>query len=298
MDLDAELSALATQDDLPHDLVRRLLQHPSARHSAALLRRDLTDELIAEIVELGSVRTLAANSSVPAPIRARFAEHPEPAVRCAVAASVRDEPLGLLARLAADPDPSVRSFLAMNEHLPTELLACLASDSETSVRSSVVQRWRDAPDDVRRMLLTDADAGIRSSSVQAFAPPADLLPGLLADPATRAAAVAYAVPTPELAADPDSGVRIAVAVHPDLPPGLRDLLAEDRDTFVRNSIAARADTPPALRERLVAAMEPSGPLTEWSLSFGRGTHTCPPPAPAPPNRSRQQAESLLAEAGL
>lgn len=298
MDLDAELSSLATQDDLPHDLVRRLLQHPSARRSVALLRRDLTDELIAEIIELGSIRTLAANSSVPAPIRARFAEHPEPAVRCAVAASVRDEPLGLLARLAADSDPSVRSFLAMNEHVSTELLAFLAADSETSVRSAVIQRWHDAPDDVRRMLLTDADPGIRGASVQAFAPPADLLPGLLADPATRAAAVAYAVPTPELAADPDATVREAVAVHPDLPPSLRDLLAGDTDTFVRNAIAARADIPPAVRERLVATMEPGGPSAEWSASFSRGTHTCPPPAPAPPNRSRQQAESLLAEAGL
>ncbi|MEY2272750.1 hypothetical protein AB8A24_27520, partial [Streptomyces sp. BF23-19] len=83
MELDAELSALATQEDLPADLVRRLLQHSGARRSVALLRRDLTDELIGEIIDLGSVRTLAANSSVPSRIRARFAEHPEPAVRCA-----------------------------------------------------------------------------------------------------------------------------------------------------------------------------------------------------------------------
>ncbi|MFI6899339.1 hypothetical protein ACIBM4_35075 [Streptomyces sp. NPDC050256] len=298
MDLDAELSALAAQDDLPHDLVRRLLQHPGARRSAALLRRDLTDELIAEIIEFGSVRTLAANPSVPARIRARFAEHPEPAVRCAVAASTRDEPLGLLARRATDTDPSVRSFLAMNEHLPTELLACLATDSENSVRLSVIQHWCDAPDDVRRMLLMDADPAIRRDSVRAYAPPADLLPGLLADPATRAATVAYTVPTPELAADPDSTVREAVAAHPELPPGLRDLLAGDEDIFVRNAIAARADTPPALREQLVATMEPGDPLAEWILSLRRGTHTCPPPDPTSPNRSRQQAESLLAEAGL
>ncbi len=298
MDLDAELSALAAQEDLPADLVRRLLQHPGARRSVALLRRDLTDELIAEIIDLGSVRTLAANSSVRSRIRARFAEHPEPAVRCAVAASVRDEPLGLLACLAADPDPSVRSFLAMNEYLPAELLAVLAADSEASVRSSVIQRWRDAPEDVRRMLLTDADPGIRSGSVRAFVPPADLLPGLLADPATRAAAVAHAVPTPELAADRDSGVREAVAAHPDLPPGLRDLLAGDQDIFVRNAIAARADTPPALRKRLVATLESDSPLAEWMLSFRRGTHTCPPATPARPNLTRQQAESLLAQAGL
>ncbi|MFD7079244.1 hypothetical protein [Streptomyces sp. NPDC059918] len=298
MELDAELSALAAQEDLPADLVRRLLQHPGARRTVALLRRDLTDDLIAEIIDLGSVRTLAANSSVPSQIRARFAEHPEPAVRCAVAASVRDEPLGLLARLAADPDPSVRSFLAMNEHLPAELLALLASDSEASVRSSVIQRWRDVPDDVRRMLLTDADPGIRSGSVRASVPPADLLPGLLADPATRAAAVAHAVPTPELAADPDSDVREAVAAHPDLPAGLRDLLAADQDIFVRNAIAARSDIPPTMREQIVATLEPDGPVAEWTLSFLRDTRTCPRAAPPPPRRTRQQAESLLAQAGL
>ncbi|MFE2850074.1 hypothetical protein ACFXJO_02945 [Streptomyces lavendulae] len=298
MDLDGELSALAVQEDLPTDLVRRLLRHPGARHSVALLRRDLTDELIAEIIALGSVRTLAANSSVPSRIRARFAEHPEPAVRCAVAASVGDEPPGLLARLAADTDPSVRSFLAMNEHLPTELLALLASDPESSVRSSVIQRCRDAPEEVRRTLLTDPDPDIRRSSVRTFAPPPDLLPKLLADPATRAAAVAHVLPTPELAGDPDSDVREAVAAHPDLPPGLRDLLAEDQDFFVRNAIAARKDTPPALREQVVATLKPDSPLAEWMLSFSRGTHTCPAPAPVPPHRTRQQAEALLAQAGL
>ncbi|MER6916895.1 hypothetical protein ABT354_35065 [Streptomyces sp. NPDC000594] len=298
MELDAELSALATQEDLPADLVRRLLRHPGARRSVALLRRDLTDELIAEIIGLGSLRTLAANSSVPSGIRAGFAEHPEPAVRCAVAASVRDEPPGLLARLAADPDPSVRSFLAANEHLPVESLALLAADPEASVRSSVIQRWRDVSDDVRRMLLTDADPGIRSGSVRAFAPPADLLPGLLADPATRAASVAYAVPTPELAADPDPDVRAAVAAHPDLPPGLRELLAQDQDSFVRNAVAARDDTPPALRDQVLATLGSDGPVAEWALSFSRGTHRCPPAPPAPSRLTRQQAEFLLARAGL
>ncbi|MFJ8982782.1 hypothetical protein [Streptomyces sp. NPDC102282] len=298
MELAAELRALAVQEDLSAVLVRRLLQHRGARSSVALLRRDLTDELLAEIVDLGSVRTLAANSSLPSRIRARFAQYPDPAVRRAVAASVPDAPRGLLARLAADPDPSVRSFLAMNEHLSTELLALLAADSEPSVRSSVIQRWGDVPDDVRRMLLTVADPSIRSGSVRAFAPPVDLLPGLLEDPVTRAAAVARAVPTPELAADPDSDVREAIAAHLDLPPGLRDLLAGDRDIFVRNTIAARPETPRALREHVVATLEPSSPVAQRRLLFSRGTHTCPPAAPAPPKLSRQQAESLLARAGL
>lgn len=298
MELDAELGALATQEDLPADVLRRLLQHPGARRSAALLRRDLTEEMVEEIIALGSARTLAANSSLPARVSARFVEHPEPPVRGAIASHIRDEPPGVLARLAADPDPLVRQFLTMNDQLPPELLARLAADPDGSVRSGVVQRWRDVPDAVRRTLLTDTDPGIRSDSLRTFPPPADLLPWLLADPETRAAAVAHSAPTPELAADPDSDVRSAVAAHPDLPADLRDLLAEDPDFFVRDAIAARGDTPAELRERLVAGLKPDSPLAEWMLSFGRANHACPPPAPVPPPLTRQQAEALLARAGL
>ncbi|MGZ9931807.1 hypothetical protein ACXNSR_18160 [Streptomyces sp. NC-S4] len=298
MDLDAELGALATQEDLPADLVWRLLRHPGARRRVALLRKDLTEEMIEEIIAHGPLRTLAASSSLPPRVRARFAEHPEPIVRSAVAASLEDQPPGVLALLAEDPDPSVRAFLAMYDRLPAELLARLAADPERSVRSWIVKRGRDVPDAVRRMLLTDSDPGIRSDSAWAFPPPADLLPGLLADPATRAATVAHTLPTPELASDPDSGVRRAVASHPDLPAGLRDLLAEDSDMFVRNAIAARADTPAHMRERVVATLKPDSPVAEWLLSFGRSTHTCPPRTPVPQLLTRQQAEALLARAGL
>jgi hypothetical protein len=115
---------------------------------------------------------------------------------------------------------------------------------------------------------------------------------------TRAAAVPYAAPSPELATDPDSAVREAVAAHPDLPTGLRDLLADDPDVFVRNAIAARSDTPPALRERIVATVETDSPLAEWILSSRRNPHTCPSPAPAPPIFTREQAEALLDKADL
>ncbi|MEU9713996.1 hypothetical protein [Streptomyces sp. NPDC047976] len=298
MTLDAELRALAVQEDLPADLVWRLLGHPEARHSAALLRKDLTPELMEEIVRLGSARTLAANGFVPAVRRARFAESPEPLVRAAVAASITDEPPGLLARLAADPDPAVRVFLAMNEHLPPALLAVLADDPEPSVRASLVSHCRHAPEPVRRALLTDPDPQIRSGAASVYSPPADLLPALLADPQTRAAAVRYAGPSAELAADPDAGVRRAVAAHPDLSAELRDLLAGDRDLFVRNEIAARADTPATLRDSIVATLTTDNPVADWLLSLRRNTHPCPPPAAAPPRLTREQAEDLLARAGL
>ncbi|MFJ7264894.1 hypothetical protein ACIQV2_32590 [Streptomyces globosus] len=124
------------------------------------------------------------------------------------------------------------------------------------------------------------------------------MPVLLADPETRAIAVRYVDPSPELARDPDSGVREAVAAHPNLSAELRDVLAADVDVFVRNKIAARPDTPSALRESLVATLATDDPLTEWVLSSQRNTHTCPPQASAPPRLTRKQAEDLLARAGL
>ncbi|MGW2275529.1 hypothetical protein [Streptomyces yangpuensis] len=298
MNLDAELCVLAVQDDLPADLVRRLLQHPVARRTAALVRRDLTAESIEEVIRLGSVRSLAANAHVPATVRARLAEHPKPEVRAAVAANVADDPPGLLARLADDPDPLVRAFLAMNELLPAELLAVLAEDPEPSVRANVVTYGRHAPEPVRRALLMDSDPEIRSQAASVYSPPTDLLPALLADPETRAVAARHVAPSAELAGDPDPSVRRAVAAHPHLSAELRDVLASDVDLFVRNTIAARPDTPAILRESLVAGLGTDDPLTEWFLSFQRNTRTCPPRVAAPPRLTREQAEELLARAGL
>ncbi|MEJ8643642.1 hypothetical protein WKI68_24250 [Streptomyces sp. MS1.HAVA.3] len=174
----------------------------------------------------------------------------------------------------------------------------LAEDPEPSVRSSVIEHGRHAPDPVRRVLLTDFDPNIRKAAASAYSPPADLLPLLLADPQTRAIAVQYVDPSPELAADPDSGVREPVATHPDLSAELRDLLAGDPDNVVRNAIGARPDTPPSLRDSIVATLATDDPVTHWFLSFRRNAPTCPPPAPAPPKLTREQAEDLLARAGL
>ncbi|MFJ8744684.1 hypothetical protein ACIRL2_35575 [Embleya sp. NPDC127516] len=298
MSLDAELSALAAQRDLPADLVWRLLRHPQARRTVALLRRDLTEAMIEEIIALGSIRSLSVNASVPADIRARLAEHPEPIVRCGIATSVADDPPGLPARLADDPDPSVRMFLTGNDHLPPQLPARLAADPEPRVRRQIIHHWHDAPDRVRRALMTDPDPQVRRDSVRNYAPPADLLPALLADPETRAAAVEFVTPSPELAADPDSAVRVAVADHPDLPTDLRDQLAEDPDMFVRNAIAARPDTPPALRDRIVATLHTDNPVAEWALRYRRNPNVGGKPSPAPPTLTREQAEALLARADL
>ncbi|MER7844294.1 hypothetical protein ABTZ03_10165 [Kitasatospora sp. NPDC096077] len=296
MDMDSELGALAIQEGLAAPLVGRLLRHPVARRRAALLRRDLTEEQMEEIIALGSARSLAANSGVPASIKSRLAEHPEPEVRCALAANATDEPSGLLARLVDDPDPLVRSFLAMNEHLPTELITRLAEDPDSTVRAWLPRHGRNAPEAVRRALFTDTDPGVRQAAVAHWSPPLDLLPALLADPSTRVGAARHSQPTPELARDPDPRVRGAAAAHPDLPAALRDMLAEDPDVVVRNEIVCRADTPPDLRERLAATLTTEDPAEAFLLSHRN--HRCPSPDPAPSTLTHEQAEALLSRAGL
>ncbi|MCX5297442.1 hypothetical protein OG898_13275 [Streptomyces sp. NBC_00193] len=79
-----------------------------------------------------------------------------------------------------------------------------------------------------------------------------------------------------------------------MPLGLLARLAADPDPSVRSFLAMNEHLPAELLALLAAESEAS----VWMLSFSRGTHTCPPAAPAPPNLTRQQAESLLAQAGL
>lgn len=297
MSLNGELQELAAQEGLHLDLLQRLVRHPGARRCVAL-RRDLPMELIEEIIALGSARTLAANSSLPAEVRDRLAGLPQAEVRAALAANASDDPPGLLVRLSEDPDPMVREFLAMNERLDPPIRAGLAGDPEPRVRASVVEHWRDAPEEVRRAWLTDPESEVRRAAMHASPPPSDLLPGLLADPVTRAAAVRYAEPSGDMVTDSDVEVRLALADHPALSATMRDRLAEDPDIFVRNAIAARADTPAALRDDLAATLETDDSRLKWLLDLTRHPHACPEPAPIPAARSRQQAEELLARAGL
>jgi hypothetical protein len=81
---------------------------------------------------------------------------------------------------------------------------------------------------------------------------------------------------------------------------MRDLLAEDPNVLVRSAIATRPDTPAVLGEALAATLETDDPVERWLLGFHR--HQCPPSAAAvdatPRVRSREQAEDLLARAGL
>jgi len=180
----------------------------------------------------------------------------------------------MFALLIDDPDTRVREYLAESDRVPADLRARLAHDPDPRVRATLAQWWTEAPETVRRALLTDPADEVRAAACATYyrklphpVPPADLIAGLLADPVTRAGAVAHAVLTAEtarrLSEDPDDDVRLQAAGHPQLPPDLRDRLGEDARARVRVAVFARPDTPEPARARIYAeVLQPRAPLTD------------------------------------
>ena len=265
------IDGLAVNTAMPPALVRRLFAWRRGGGNVAG-RPDLTDEMIAEIIAIDDhwlVHSLALNRQVPDRFRIQLAAHRDSSIRAALAARAKIMPREALELLIADPDRSVREELAQNLYTPPDLRARLADDPDPLIRHELARCWNKAPEDVRRRLLTDPDPMVRAAACSTrFArrphpiPPADLVPGLLADPVTRAGAVAHAVLDADtlrlLAEDPNPEVRGELARRPDLPAEYRDRLAVDPDFCVRVKVFARADTPDDVRAQIYAAvMEPS-----------------------------------------
>ncbi|MFI8342009.1 hypothetical protein ACIF8W_18370 [Streptomyces sp. NPDC085639] len=276
MHLDGAVDGLAENPSLPSELVRRLLGHRKGIGEVAK-RPDLSDDVIAEIIAMDDHRlthSLALNRSLPQAFRMMLAEHPDPAIRRAVAVAADGAPRGLFERLLGDADPQVREHLAESDHVPADLRARLAADENPKVRATLAQWWTTAPEPVRRMLLTDPDDSVRAGACATYfrriphpVPPVDLVPELLADPVTRAGAVRHCTPDTaaarRLAEDPDDEVRAELAEHPDLSPELRDKLAEDPNQRVALRIFARQDTPEPTRAAIHARILPDVPPRDW-----------------------------------
>ncbi|MER6557651.1 hypothetical protein ABT300_07760 [Streptomyces sp. NPDC001027] len=274
--LDKAVEGLAENPALPPELVCRLFAHRKGFGSVAK-RSDLTDDMIAEIIAMDDhwlMHALALNGSLPHAFRMTLAEHPDPAVRAALAVGAGAAPRELFERLLGDPDPRVREHLAESDHVPTDLRARLAADRDPQIRTALAQWWTQAPEPVRRLLLTDPEDAVRAGACATYyrrlphpVPPADLLPALLADPVTRAGAVRHctldADTARRLADDPDADVRQELAEHPDLPPPLRDVLAEDPSPLVALSVFARQDTPQSTRAAIHARISSDEPPVNW-----------------------------------
>jgi hypothetical protein len=274
--LAAALDGLAENPALPLELIRRLLDHRRGFGHVAK-RTDLTADLIAEIIATDYhwlLHSLALNPHLPNPVRLRLAEHRDPAVRAALVVGSRDAPREMFARLIDDRDKRVRQQLTESDHVPADLRARLARDPDPEVRASLAQWWPQAPEKVRRILLTDPVDHVRGAACFTYyrrlphpVPPADLIPGLLDDPVTRAGVVTHLLLTAEtalrLSDDPDDEVRRQVAQHRQLPPDLRDRLGEDASAPVRVAIFARPDTPEPLRRKIYSEIQQATvPLTD------------------------------------
>ena len=254
------LRGLARNPSTPPGLVRELIGEPDALRELCRWREDLTADLAEAIVAAdgaaGVADWLGDNSSLSVEVMWFLARQQDPAIRQAAVlydswdgAPVGDVPVDLLEFLADDPDPMVRWAVVAHPHTPPGILARLAADPEDRVRAKVAATWWDPPERIRRQMLTDPAAAVRNWAL-AEPPPADLLAGLFADPATRFKALPYVALTPDLAEElsADPTMRPALAAHPDLPAKVRDLLVDDPDC--RLGLLTNPSTPTELRLRL------------------------------------------------
>ncbi|MFE2523378.1 hypothetical protein ACFXEL_04010 [Streptomyces sp. NPDC059382] len=274
--LDKVVDGLAGNPALPSELVRRLLGHRKGLGRVAK-RPDLSDDVIAEIIatdDLWLTHSLALNRSLPQAFRMTLVEHPDPAIRTAVAIAAVGAPRELFERLLGDADPQVREHLAESDHAPADLRARLVTDPDPKVRATLAQWWTTAPEPVRRLLLTDPDDSVRAGACATYfrriphpVPPTDLVPALLADPVTRAGAVRHCTldtaTARRLADDPADEVREELAEHPDLPQALRDKLAQDPNLRVALRVFARQDTPEPTRAAVHARVLSCVPPLDW-----------------------------------
>lgn len=128
------------------------------------------------------------------------------------------------------------------------------------------------PDEARatyERLVAGEDSGKRRQALRSgrFRPPAELVSRLLADEAHRLTAIEQIPLSPGLAstlvADDDAKVRRAVAVNPDLPRDLLEVLAEDPSREVRKALAFRPYIPLALLERIDYGSDPVEYQVDW-----------------------------------
>ncbi|CAL9425525.1 hypothetical protein SUDANB15_01928 [Streptomyces sp. enrichment culture] len=156
----------------------------------------------------------ARNPATPVDAVLRFAAHPSPWLRDALAARP-DLPPHVGRRLAEDPVPGVRAELAGNPAIDEALMRVLAADGGHDVRRGPAHH-PNVPLDV----LTHLAGTTRIGPV--------LLPRIAGASPEEVAGLA-ASPAPE--------VRMLVAARRDLPPGIRDALAADPDAKVVASVA-------------------------------------------------------------
>jgi hypothetical protein len=240
---------LAANRGLGIDVLRPLADSHDEQTLEALARRDDLTEDIAVRLAASTAAVLAGNPVAVTHAWPQLIGHPAAPVRRALAAHAPGPALRILAH---DPDPGVRRSVAGRRDLPDDLIEHLAADRSASVRREIAGHPR-RPD----TLLTDRDDQVRRSAVRT-PPPDDLLPALLADPATRPEAARHLRDHHRAAAlrdDPDPWVRVTLAENDHLPYAVVSPLGADADEEVRTAVMLRRDTPDPDRHTIAATLD-------------------------------------------
>ncbi|MEV7010464.1 hypothetical protein [Streptosporangium sp. NPDC051022] len=167
------------------------------------------------------------NPATPVAAVIGFADHPSTLV-CHQLADRPDLPAAMYERLADSPDSYVRTALAENPAIGDGLIRVLAVDPDANVRRALARNPH-VPLEVLTLLADTAKVGSTLLPRIATASPAEI---------------------EELAASPNSAVRMLLAERRDLPSGIRDALATDPDAKVVKSIAPH----PGLSEARLRSM--------------------------------------------
>ncbi|MFD4867358.1 hypothetical protein [Streptomyces sp. NPDC058412] len=246
------LSGLGRNPAAPVEVMVRLAAHPAGRHGLARLQGQLPDAVAEALLTHGGSDTAVSlhGHRVSPAMRARIAEHPDPAIRNAYADFVRT-------MVERGVPMSIEDLVEAYGRIPTELAAA----SDPKVRAMVAATWRDRPITVQLALLTDPDPGVRAAATRAEHPgvPDDYYERCLADPAVQAN-IARRLPLTfdqftQLLATGDTEVLHAVAGNPHLTADMVTYLQGSEDPHVRVAMAYSRHTAPDTRDRLLALVE-------------------------------------------
>jgi hypothetical protein len=175
----------------------------------------------------------------------------------------------LLARMINSSDPVERKSAATNPDTTTDALRILAKDQDSEVRASVLYNKKTPPDVVAE-LCQDPVERVRYWAVRFCHDPEILRKAILEDPSegVRSSAMRNDDALPiellsQLAADPGSLIRAAVAKSFRATPEMLTKLAGDSEPIVLNEVRKNPLTPRDVRERV----EQNPALQSWLQSY-------------------------------
>ncbi|MFI5930069.1 hypothetical protein ACIA3K_29410 [Micromonospora sp. NPDC051543] len=240
--------SMATNPNLPPEVVETLFDHPSADVRCGLAQRD--DLTRSQLDRLAADPDVSVRTAVS--LHRALSEMDRAAIDIDVTTAPYDRrtdlpwhnraalpspplpPLAESVRLAASVNPLLRRRAAVDPRLPTDVVAALAEDSDSGVRALLAHHHPAAPPDLLLRVYREhehrrCDRG-----------------RLLALPNFPTAALA------RFADDQDPAVRRLVARDPQADPTLIDRLAHDPDATVRHPMAACLRLP---AERIIELLD-------------------------------------------